>query len=133
MQVSRCFRLQGSFSRIIGSRGLVGGPLPTPRRKPHCRKYFPPYTPRYCRRLQILAFWLTSRPPAPLLRCLALAEIRGKRHRTSIVLVVRVCRLGYLLGAKLEKTQRTPPLASNYVWFWCICCSTKLSRQEHNF
>ena len=63
MQVPRCFRPRGSLSRIPGSRGLVGGPLPTPWRKPRCRKYPLPRTPRYRRRLRILAAPLSSHPP----------------------------------------------------------------------
>ena len=117
MQVPRCFRPRGSLSRIPGSRGLVGGPLPTPWRKPRCREYPPPRTPRYRRRFRILAAPLSSRLPAPFLWCPTPAGTRGKPYGSSIVSVVRVCRLGYPPGAKLEKAQRTSPPASNCVWF----------------
>ena len=117
MQVPRCFRPQGSLSRIPASRGLVGGPLPTPWRKPRYRKYPPPRTPRYRLRLRILAALLSSRLPAPFLCCPATARTCGKRHKSSIISAVQVCRLGYPPGAKLEKAQRTSPPASDCVWF----------------
>ena len=117
MQVPRCFCPQGSLSRILGSRGLVSSPLPTPWRKLHCRKFPLSHTLGYCRRLRILAAPLSFRLPALFLWCPAPAETRGKLHGSSIILAVRVCRLGYLPGAKLEKAQRTSPSASNCVWF----------------
>ena len=115
MQVARCFRPRGSVSRIPGSRGLVGGPLPTPYRKPYCYKY--PLTPtlHYCRRLQIVAALLSSRPPAPSLYCFAPAETCGKRHGSFIVLAVRVYKLRYPLGAKLKNAQKTSPPASDCI------------------
>ena len=133
IQVLRCFHPHGSLSRILSSRSLVAGPLPTPWRKPHYREYPPPRTPcNYCR-LRILAAPLSSRLSALFLCCFAPVRTHWKRHEFSIVLAVGVCRLGYLLGAKLEKAQKTSPLASNCVWFWYICCSTKFSRREGNF
>ena len=133
MQVPRCFHPRSSLSRILGSRGLVDGPLPTPWRKPRYRKYPPPCVPRYRRRLWILAAPLSSRPLASSLWCPAPARICEKHHGSSIILVVRVCRLGYPPGAKLEKAQRTSPPASDCIWFWYICCSTKHFRRERNF
>ena len=117
MQVLRYFCPPGSFYRIAGCRNLVGGPLPTLWRKPRCRKYPPSRTPCYCRRLRILAAPLSSRPSAPSLYCPAPAGTYGKCYGSSIISAVRVCRLGYLLGAKLEKTQRTSSLVSDCVWF----------------
>ena len=133
MQVSRCFCPWGSLSRIPSNRGLVGNPLPTPWRKPHCRKYPLPCTPRYCRRLWILAAPLSSRLLAPFFYCPIPVKTHGKRYRFSIVSAVRVCKLGYPTGAKLEKAQRTSLLASDCVWFWYICYSTKPSCLERNF
>ena len=133
MQVPRCFRPWCSLSKIPGSRGLVGGPLPTFSHKPRCREYSPPHTSHYCCRLWIRVVSLSSRPLAPFLWCFALAKIHEKRHGSSIVSAAQVCRLGYSPGVKLEKAQRTLPPASNCIWFWYICCSTKLSRRERNF
>ena len=133
MSVPRCFCPQGSFSRIPGSRGLVGGLLPTSWHKPYYRKYSLPCTPRYCRQLQILAALLSFYPLAFFLYCLASAEIWGKRYGSSIISAVWVYRLGYPPGVKLEKAQRISPLAFDYIWFWYICYSTKLSRWKRNF
>ena len=105
MQVLRYFHPQSSISRILDSRGLVGGPLLTFWRKPRCRKYPLPRTSRYCRRRRILAAPLSSRLSTPFLCCLTQAEIHEKCHRSPIVSAVRVCRLGYSPGAKLEKAQ----------------------------
>ena len=117
MQVPRCFYPQGSFSRISGSRSLVGGLLPTPWHKPRYHKYLPPCIPCYCHRIRILAAPLSLRLSAPFLWCPALARTREKHHGSSIVSAVRVCRLGYSLGVKLEKAQRTSPPASDCIWF----------------
>ena len=133
MQVPKCFYPQGSFSRIPGSKGLIGGLLPTPSYKLHCYKYPLPRTLCYCRLLQILAALLFFHLPTPFLWCFALAGTCGKRYGSFIVLAVWAYRLGYLPGTKLEKTQRTSPPASDYIWFWYICCSTKPSRKKHNF
>ena len=109
--------IRDSLSRIPGSRGLVVGPLPTPWHKLRCREYPLSCTPRYRRQLRILAVPLSSRPLTPSLWCPAPAGTRGKRHGSSIISAVRVCRLGYPPGAKLEKAQRTSPPASDCVWF----------------
>ena len=133
MQVPRCFCPWGSLSRISGSRGLVVGSLPTFWHKLRCHKYPLYHTPYYYYQLQIPSSPLFSCLPAPSLWYLAPAGICRKYHGSSIVLAVRVYRLGYPPSAKLEKAQKTSPSASDCIWFWYICCSTKSSHREPNF
>ena len=132
MHISRCFHSWGSLSRIPGSRGLVSSPLPTPWHKPRCRKCLPPCTLCYYCWLKILATLLSSYLPALFLWCFSLARTCEKRHRSFIVLVIRVFRLGYPTGAKLGKISRTLLSTSDCIWFWYICYSTKLSCWERN-
>ena len=88
MQVPRYFCSWGSLSKIPSSRDLVGGPLPTPWRKPRYREYPLPRIPRYRRRLQILTAPLSSCLPAPSLWYPTLAGTREKRYGSFIVSAV---------------------------------------------
>ena len=133
MQAPRSFRPQSSFSKILSSKDLVDGLLPTFQYKPRYCKYLLPFTPCYHRRLRILAAPLSFSLPVFSLQCPALAKTYEKHHGSFIVLAIRVCRLGYPAGVKLEKAQKTSLLVFDYIWFWYIYCSTKSSYQKHNF
>ena len=133
MQVLRCFCPLGSLSRIPSSRALVGDPLLTLWRKPRYCKYSLPCTPRYRRRFWIIATPLSLCLSAPSLWYFASARTCEKRHRSLIILAVWVYRLGYPPGVKLEKNLKISSPASDCIWFWYICYSTKLSHQEYNF
>ena len=61
------------------------------------------YTHRYPRRRLIPLIPLHFCLPAPSWWCFALAVIRGKRHGSSISLVIQVCKFVCLLGAEFEK------------------------------
>ena len=100
MQVPRYFLLLDNLFKKLDSIALIDDPL-TFSHRPHCHKLPPPRTlcPHRYRRLIPLRFY----PPASFWWCFAPAVTRGKRHRSSISSVIRVCTLICLLGAELEK------------------------------
>lgn len=65
--------------------------------------------------------------------CLALAVTYRKRHRFFISLKIWNFRLICQLDIEFQKDPRIWLLTSDYVWFWCIYCWTKLYHQKNSF